>query len=134
MACMPTPKPSQPGRACACTPASWPSATPRPANPCVSNARRLSKSTALLNCAPAYQEYTMRADLNQGLIDFLQSSPTPFHATQSLAQHLEAGGYRQLDERDSWPVGVPGKYYVTRNGSSLIAVHIGRQHRLEDGL
>ena len=34
----------------------------------------------------------MRADLNQGLIDFLQSSPTPFHATQSLAQHLEAGG------------------------------------------
>lgn len=76
----------------------------------------------------------MRADLNQGLIDFLQSSPTPFHATQSLAQHLEAGGYRQLDERDSWPVGVPGKYYVTRNGSSLIAVHIGRQHRLEDGL
>ncbi|PKF73393.1 M18 family aminopeptidase [Pseudomonas fluvialis] len=76
----------------------------------------------------------MRADLNQGLIDFLQSSPTPFHATQSLAQHLEAGGYRQLDERDSWSVGVPGKYYVTRNGSSLIAVHIGRQHRLEDGL
>ncbi len=30
----------------------------------------------------------MRAELNQGLIDFLKASPTPFHATRSLAQRL----------------------------------------------
>ena len=32
----------------------------------------------------------MREVLNQGLIDFLKASPTPFHATASLAQRLEA--------------------------------------------
>ena len=30
----------------------------------------------------------MRAELNQGLIDFLRNSPTPFHATRSLAQQM----------------------------------------------
>ena len=32
----------------------------------------------------------MRAELNQGLIDFLKASPTPFHATRSMAQRLQA--------------------------------------------
>ena len=31
----------------------------------------------------------MRAELNQGLIDFLEASPTPFHATASLARRLK---------------------------------------------
>lgn len=44
----------------------------------------------------------MREALNTGLIDFLKASPTPFHATASLAQRLEAAGYQRLDERDSW--------------------------------
>ena len=30
----------------------------------------------------------MRDALNQGLIDFLKASPTPFHATAALAQRL----------------------------------------------
>ena len=34
----------------------------------------------------------MREELNQGLIDFLKASPTPFHATASLVQRLEAAG------------------------------------------
>ena len=41
----------------------------------------------------------MREELNQGLIDFLKASPTPFHATASLVQRLEAAGYQRLDER-----------------------------------
>ncbi len=35
----------------------------------------------------------MRDELNQGLIDFLKAAPTPFHATASLAQRLQAAGY-----------------------------------------
>jgi hypothetical protein len=41
----------------------------------------------------------MREELIQGLLDFLNASPTPFHATTSLAMRLEAAGYRHLDER-----------------------------------
>ncbi len=75
----------------------------------------------------------MRADLNQGLIDFLKASPTPFHATASLARRLEAAGYRRLDERDAWHTETGGRYYVTRNDSSLIAIRLGRRSPLESG-
>ena len=76
----------------------------------------------------------MRADLNQGLIDFLAASPTPFHATASLARRLEEAGYQRLDERDAWRTEAGGRYYVTRNDSSLIAFKLGRNAPLEHGL
>jgi aspartyl aminopeptidase len=76
----------------------------------------------------------MRDELNQGLIDFLKAAPTPFHATASLAQRLEAAGYSRLDERLSWEVQAGGRYYVTRNDSSIIAIALGRHSPLEAGL
>ncbi|MDF3934228.1 M18 family aminopeptidase [Pseudomonas citronellolis] len=76
----------------------------------------------------------MRADLNQGLIDFLAASPTPFHATTSLARRLEEAGYQRLDERDAWRTEAGGRYYVTRNDSSLIAFKLGNDSPLEQGL
>jgi aspartyl aminopeptidase len=76
----------------------------------------------------------MREALNQGLIDFLKASPTPFHATASLAQRLEAAGFSRLDERDSWTLVTGGRYYITRNDSSLIAWRMGRQPPLSSGI
>lgn len=76
----------------------------------------------------------MREVLNQGLIDFLKASPTPFHATASLAQRLEAAGFQRLDERQSWDVEAGGRYYVTRNDSSIIAIQLGSRPVLEAGL
>lgn len=76
----------------------------------------------------------MRAELNQGLIDFLKASPTPFHATRSLAQRLQAAGFRPLDERDPWHTEPGGRYYVTRNDSSIIAFRLGNRDPLEGGL
>ena len=76
----------------------------------------------------------MREELNQGLIDFLKASPTPFHATASLARLLEIAGYQRLDEREPWQAQAGGRYYVTRNDSSLIAIQLGRRAPLEGGL
>lgn len=76
----------------------------------------------------------MREELNQGLIDFLKASPSPFHATASLARLLAIAGYQRLDEREPWQVQAGGRYYVTRNDSSLIAVQLGRRAPLEGGL
>ncbi len=76
----------------------------------------------------------MREELNQGLIDFLKASPSPFHATASLARLLEIAGYQRLDEREPWQAQAGGRYYVTRNDSSLIAVQLGRRAPLEGGL
>ncbi|WP_462379259.1 M18 family aminopeptidase [Pseudomonas sp. Marseille-QA0892] len=69
----------------------------------------------------------MRDDLNQGLIDFLKASPTPFHATKTLVERLQAAGYERLDERNSWAPEPGGRYYVTRNDSSIVAVRMGRE-------
>jgi len=76
----------------------------------------------------------MHENIQQGLIDFLQASPTPFHATQSIALQLEAAGYRRLDERDAWHLEPGGRYYVTRNQSSIIAFRYGKRPLLEGGL
>lgn len=76
----------------------------------------------------------MREALNQGLIDFLKASPTPFHATASMAQRLEAAGFQRLDERDSWAVVAGGRYYITRNDSSIIAWRMGRLSPLISGI
>ena len=69
-----------------------------------------------------------------GLIEFLRASPTPFHATASLANRLQAAGYQRLDERDAWQLEPGGRYYVTRNDSSLVAFQIGSRTLLEGGL
>jgi aspartyl aminopeptidase len=76
----------------------------------------------------------MRAELNQGLIEFLKASPTPFHATRSLAQRLQAAGFRPLDEREPWHTEPGGRYYVTRNDSSIIAFRLGNRAPLDGGL
>jgi aspartyl aminopeptidase len=76
----------------------------------------------------------MYAELNQGLIDFLKASPTPFHATATLAQRLEAAGFELLDERQPWNCVAGGRYYVTRNDSSLIAFKLGQRAPLDGGL
>lgn len=76
----------------------------------------------------------MREELNQGLIDFLQASPTPFHATASLSQKLQAAGFKALSESESWHTEPGGRYYVTRNDSSIIAFQIGSRPLSEQGL
>jgi aspartyl aminopeptidase len=57
----------------------------------------------------------------EGLLKFIQSSPTPFHAVAAMVEMLEAEGFRQLREAEVWNTTAPGRYYVTRNDSSLIA-------------
>lgn len=76
----------------------------------------------------------MREELIQGLLDFLNASPTPFHATNSLAMRLEAAGYRHLDERAPWHTEAGGRYYVTRNDSSIIAFKLGKRPVVEGGI
>jgi len=60
-------------------------------------------------------------EYTEGLLKFIQSSPTPFHAVAAMVEMLEAEGFRQLREAEVWNTTAPGRYYVTRNDSSLIA-------------
>jgi aspartyl aminopeptidase len=72
-------------------------------------------------------------DFNQHLCDFLDDSPTPFHAVVSMKVRLDAAGFVGLDERESWTGLAPGRYYVTRNDSSLIAFTLPELDLAESG-
>ena len=62
--------------------------------------------------------------LTEQLFDFLAASPSCYHAVQALAERLERNGYAQLREQDAWALTPGGKYFVTRNGSSLLSFRI----------
>jgi len=58
---------------------------------------------------------------NEELIQFIDASPTPFHAVEQMANVLEIQGFQKLDECEVWELIEGEKYYVTRNDSSIIA-------------
>ena len=63
-------------------------------------------------------------DLCRGLFEFIEQSPSCFHVIANLKEKLEATGFSALRERDDWEIVAGGKYYVTRNDSSLIAFQV----------
>ena len=70
---------------------------------------------------------TMYQETSREVLNFIEHSPSCFHAVAQLAQMLENAGYQRLKECDGWTLEKGGKYYVTRNGSSIIAFHVGEQ-------
>lgn len=77
---------------------------------------------------------TTPGEFNAGLLDFLQRSPTPFHATAELARRLAAQGFRELAEDEPWALQPGGRYLLRRGGSSLVAVVRGEGAAEETGL
>lgn len=59
------------------------------------------------------------------LVSFIKQSPTCFHAVANMKAQLEQNGYEELLEGKNWNIIPGGKYYVTRNQSSIIALQIG---------
>lgn len=57
----------------------------------------------------------------QSLINFLDSSPTAYHAVAQGESRLQSAGFIRLDETKSWELEADRGYYLIRNSSSLIA-------------
>jgi len=55
------------------------------------------------------------------MLSFVENSPTAYHAVENIKNMLTAAGYIELSESDKFNISAGGKYYVTRNGSSIIA-------------
>ena len=54
------------------------------------------------------------------VLSLIRKSPTAFHAVQTAAELLSAAGYTELQENRPWRLEAGGRYFVTRNGSSVI--------------
>ncbi len=88
--------------------------------------------------APASSKHAnqdaLQAQFNEGLCEFIDNSPTPFHATAELVKRLDAAGFIGLNESESWSLHAGKNYYVTRNQSSLIAWTQGSEPLVEQGM
>ncbi|CAR28690.1 hypothetical protein ZYGR_0U00480 [Zygosaccharomyces rouxii] len=60
-------------------------------------------------------------------IKFLNESHTPYHVVHNMKLHLDQHGFQELSEREAWngKVQRKGRYYVTRNNSSIVAFAVG---------
>lgn len=66
----------------------------------------------------------MEQEVTRRLLDFLDASPSCYHAVDNLARRLEAEGYERLREAEPWTLCAGGKYYVVRGDSSLAAFRV----------
>ena len=67
------------------------------------------------------------------LIDFIDASPSPWHAVASAEQRLLAQGFIRLEEGERWQLAAGKRYYAVRGGASLIAFVAGNRPLAESG-
>lgn len=67
------------------------------------------------------------------MLNFLNESWTPFHATAEVKRQLLKAGFQQLNEEQEWAVQPGGRYFFTRNMSSIFAFAIGKKYEVGNG-
>ncbi|CAG0952702.1 aspartyl aminopeptidase [Methylophilaceae bacterium] len=66
-------------------------------------------------------------DQAQRLLDFVDNSPSPWHAVASIESTLLAHGFARLEEDEPWRLSPGNAYYVCRDASSIIAFRVGAE-------
>ena len=69
----------------------------------------------------------------QELIDFIDRSPSTYHAVNNVREELTEAGFQELDLRDEWTINKGGKYFTSKNGSAIFAFTIGEGEIEEEG-
>ncbi|MFW6022437.1 MAG: M18 family aminopeptidase [Halanaerobiaceae bacterium] len=67
------------------------------------------------------------------LLDYINESPTAFHAAQKAAILLEKNGFKKLEPGKKWYLKKGEKYYIERNNSAVIAFIIGTGNLVRSG-
>jgi len=69
----------------------------------------------------------------QDLLDFIDASPSPWHAIAEIERRLQAFGFQRLQENATWLLDSGGRYYVVRDDSSIVLFVLGRKPVTETG-
>ena len=69
----------------------------------------------------------MYKQMSKELLTFIKKSPSCFHAVHTIAEMLKEAGFQELKECEAWSLQQGGKYFTTRNQSSVIAFTIGKE-------
>ena len=69
----------------------------------------------------------MISETAKEVLDQIAQSPTAYHVIENVKHELDRAGFTGLKESEVWELEEDGKYYVTRNGSSLIAFTVPKK-------
>lgn len=67
------------------------------------------------------------------LLQYLNDSPTAFHAVENAAAILKENGFQELKETESWALEKEGRYFVVKNSSAVIAFTVGTGDLKKEG-
>jgi aspartyl aminopeptidase len=91
--------------------------------------------TSGLSGLPPLTKTANHLPLAKKCMAYIDDSPDPFHAVQTSEKMLTAAGFQELDDRE--PYGgklVPGgRYYFSRNKSTLVAFTVGEKYQPGNG-
>lgn len=62
--------------------------------------------------------------MNEKMLEFIEKSPTAFHAVENVKAELKALGFAELYEGKAWNIEKGKGYFVSRNNSSVIAFKV----------
>ena len=68
---------------------------------------------------------TAREGFAENLLQYLNESPTAYHAVENGVELLRKSGFQELKETQSWSLCKGGKYFVVKNRSAVIAFIVG---------
>jgi len=73
------------------------------------------------------------SDPVRDLLDFIEASPTPFHAVKTATERLLAAGFRVQEAATPWDLSPGDRLIVIRDDSSLLAIEVGRESPVSGG-
>lgn len=81
-------------------------------------------STHNLNGLHPQAAWEMSRQTTRELLRFIEETPSVFHVIRRFEEMLTVQGFERLPETSAWNLKKGGRYFVTRNGSSLIAFSV----------
>ncbi len=73
-------------------------------------------------------------DFNRQLCSFLTAATTPFHAVAEMVNRLTSAGFERLTDCSEWEIESGGRYFLTRNDSSIVAFIAGSDSPPAEGM
>lgn len=87
-----------------------------------------STSASSTYAAKGFDPSISPEEYSKKFLDFMDNSPTTWHAVDYLRKELESRGFKYVSEREPWDKTVYSnqKLYTTRNGSNIVAFVVGK--------
>lgn len=92
----------------------------------------ISRGAVRVRCATTMASTKLSdRDIATDLLTYVNASHTAFHAVEQSCQRLLAAGWTQLSERQPWDgaaLAPGGRYFFTRNASTVVAFAVGAKY------